>query len=126
MKKWEAIHTFFKSFGIPAYEENSVPTGKDKPAYPYIVYEMQQGGFDPDNDVALSFYIIDKMETFAPSYEIMDTIAEFIGDSKLYEIDNGYVRIKAGTPWAQNQRDGADNTIRRLHSIIMVTYYTSH
>lgn len=126
MKKWEAIYSFFSGFGIPAYEENSAPTGADKPAYPYIVYEMRQGSFDADIDVAMSFTIVDKNESFVPSYELLETMAETIGDSKVYELDNGYLKIRQGSPWGENQRDQNDNTIRRLYSIIMVTYYTSH
>lgn len=126
MKKWEALYQFFSSFGIEAYEENSVPTGDDAPAYPYIVYELKQGGFDANYDIALSFSIIDRKDSFVPSYELLDTIAETIGDSKIYELDNGYLRIRQGSPWGQNQRDNNDINIRRLYSIIMVTYYTSH
>lgn len=126
MKKWEAIYDFFSSFNIPAYEENSVPTGSEAPAYPYIIYEMNQGGFDANEDNALSFTIVDKLDSFVPSYELMDTIAEVIGDGKVYELDNGYLKIRQGSPWAQNQREPNDNTVRRLYSIIMVTYYTSH
>lgn len=126
MKKWEAVYSFFSGFNIPAYEENSAPTGEDKPSYPYIVYEMTQGGFDSSTDVALSFTIVDKNESFVPSYQIADEIAATIGNGKIIEIDNGYIKIAQGTPWAQNQRDPNDNTIRRLYSIVWVTYYTSH
>lgn len=126
MKKWEAIYSFFSSFNVPAFEENSVPTGSEKPNYPYIVYELNQGGFDANADNALSFSIIDKNYSFVPSYELMQEIADSIGDGKIYEIDNGYLKIKQGSPWAQNQREPNDNTVRRLYSVILVTYYTSH
>lgn len=126
MKKWEAVYNFFSSFNIPAYEENSAPTGSDKPSYPYIVYEMTQGGFNAYEDVALSFTIVDKNESFVPSYQIAEEIAGTIGNGKIIEIDNGYIKIAQGTPWAQNQRDPNDNTIRRLYGIVWVTYYTSH
>ena len=126
MKKWEAIYSFFSSFGIPAYEENSVPSGSDKPSFPYIVYEMQQGGFDAENDIALAFSIIDKYDSFVPSYELADTIASTIGNGLPIEIDDGYVKIAQGRPWAETQRDPEDDTIRRLYSIVWVTYYTNH
>lgn len=125
MKKWEALHSFYSSFGIDAYEQNLVPTGDNKPNYPYIVYEVQQGGFHQD-DVFLSFSIIDRGDSFVPAYTIMDDIAATIGDGKIYELDDGYLKISIGSPWAQNQRDANDDTIRRLYSIIVVTYYTSH
>lgn len=126
MKKWEALYSFFSSFGIPAYEENSIPTGSDRPSYPYIVYEMQQGGFDAEFDIALSFTIIDKYDSFVPSYELTDTIARTIGDGKIIEIDDGYIKIAQTSTWAKTQRDPEDNTIRRLYSVVWVTYYTNH
>lgn len=126
MKKWEAINTFFKGFNLPAYEENSVPTGRDKPTYPYIAYEMQQGGYEDDSDVFLAFSIIDKADSFKDTYRISNQIAEAIGDSKTYQLDNGYVRIQRATPWAQNQRDANDETVKRLYHIIEVTYYTAY
>lgn len=125
MKKWEALHSFYKGFGIEAYEENLVPTGENKPNYPYIVYEVQQGGFHQD-DVFLSFSIIGRGDSFVPLYTILDNMATEIGDGKIYELDNGYLKISIGSPWGQNQRDNSDDTIRRLYSIIQVTYYTSH
>ena len=38
LDKWQAQYTFWASFGIPAYEENSVPDQKEV-TYPYITYE---------------------------------------------------------------------------------------
>lgn len=127
MTKWQALYEFFSSFGVEAFEENSVPTGSDRPAYPYIVYEMQQGGFDANFDVALAFSIIDKYDSFIPSYELADEIANAIGDGKVIELDNGYIKIaQDSSNWAKTQRDPADNTIRRLYSVVWVTYYTNH
>ena len=103
-----------------------MPTGSDRPSYPYLVYEMQQGGFDAENDIALAFSIIDKNDSFIPCYNIADNIAQAIGNGKIIELDDGYVKIAQGSPWADNQRDPEDNTIRRLYSIIWVTYYTNH
>ena len=51
--KFEAIHSFWASFGIPAYDENTVPTGDDRPAYPYITYSAAVSEFW-DGPVALS------------------------------------------------------------------------
>ena len=40
MTREQAIFDFWNSFNIPAFEENSVPTGEDAPAYPYITYQL--------------------------------------------------------------------------------------
>ena len=38
MDKWQAIDKFWNSFGIPAYDENTVVTGDNSPTPPYITY----------------------------------------------------------------------------------------
>ena len=40
MNKEQAIHSFWSGFGLKAYDEQTVPTGDDAPAFPYITYEV--------------------------------------------------------------------------------------
>ena len=44
MDRWEAQYQFWNSFGVPAYEANSVPDVKNL-TYPYITSEAMAGGF---------------------------------------------------------------------------------
>ena len=46
MDRFQAIQTFWSSFGLPAYDENTIPSGDDKPALPYITYDFVDGDFD--------------------------------------------------------------------------------
>lgn len=41
--KWQGLDTFWNSFGIPAYDENSVPEDAE---LPYITYEASIGSFE--------------------------------------------------------------------------------
>ena len=41
--KWQAIQEFWESFGLPAYDESSVP---DDAKMPYITYSPQIGQMD--------------------------------------------------------------------------------
>ena len=36
MTKEAALHNFWSMFGVPAYEENAVPSGEDGAEFPYI------------------------------------------------------------------------------------------
>ena len=42
MTKAEALHSFYSSFGLTAYEENSVP---DDAEFPYITYNITTDSF---------------------------------------------------------------------------------
>ena len=45
MTKEQALTKFWESFGLTAYDENSVPSGENKPTYPYITYNVVTGSF---------------------------------------------------------------------------------
>ena len=50
--KAATIYEFWNSFEMPAYEENSVPTGEDAPKFPYITYQLVTDSLG--NEVAMS------------------------------------------------------------------------
>lgn len=56
MDKWEAQFAFWSGFGIPAYEENSVPTGENRPAFPYLTYQAVDAPFNEDVPVTASIW----------------------------------------------------------------------
>lgn len=69
MDKWEAQYAFWSGFGIPAYEENSVPTGA---VLPYLTYQAADAPFNVDTPVTASIWT----ESF--SWESADTLANTI------------------------------------------------
>jgi len=122
MDRYEALYQFWASFGIPAFEENSVPTGGDYPGYPYITYEAAVGGFD--SDVIANGYIW----TRSPSWLEADTLADTIEASlknggMLLPYTGGAIWITAEPNFAQNMGDQSDNMIKR--KILNVTYHYS-
>ena len=46
--KTQALCSFFSGLNLPAYEDNTVPTGKNAPELPYITYATATSGFDSD------------------------------------------------------------------------------
>ena len=52
MDKWQVLDRFWNSFGIPAYDENSVP---EDAVMPYITYSAVVSSFE--NPIPLAGYI---------------------------------------------------------------------
>lgn len=59
MTKAAAIYNFWSGFGIPAYEENSVPSGKDAPEFPYVTYQLITDSFGADVAMTASLWYRD-------------------------------------------------------------------
>lgn len=121
MDRWQALHNFWRSFGIPAYDENTVPEGEKMP---YITYELATGSFN-DGDVPLtaSIWYFDK--GWGDISRKADEISEYIGFGGVtLPTDTGYLWIKRRTPFAQRMSDTNDN-IRRVLLSISVEYFTT-
>jgi hypothetical protein len=108
--KAQALHAFWSSFGLPAYDENTVP---DDAKLPYITYEVATASLD-DGDVALSAHLWYFGKTWADISRKADEIARNIGfGGKTLKTDTGYVWIKRRVPFAQRMSESDDN-IRRI------------
>lgn len=121
MDRAQAIHKFWASFGIPAYDENTVP---DNAKLPYITYEVAIASFN-DGDVPLTANVW----YFGKSWEDItiktDEISERIGFGGVDLItDTGYIWLKRRTPFAQRMSDNEDN-IRRMLISISAEFFTS-
>ena len=55
MNKYEAQYVFWSSFGIPAYEENSVPDTRSI-TFPYITYQAIGAEVTADTFINVSIY----------------------------------------------------------------------
>ena len=53
MTKAAAIYQFWNSFGLTAYEENSVPV---EAAFPYITYQLVTDSFDREIPLVASIW----------------------------------------------------------------------
>ena len=114
--KAKTYDRFWKSFGLRAFEENSIPTGKHKPDMPYITYEASTGTFNETVPLVASIW------TRSPSWEralqITDSIADKITDGGCIQSsddDTGVIWIKKGFPFVQRMPDEAeDNMVKRI------------
>ena len=109
MDRWQAQYQFWAGFGVPAYEENSVPSWAKMP---YITYQAMVGGFGDVMTVTASIW--DK----STSWEFADTLADRIENAIRLSLpiayDDGMYRVYIGnTPFSQNMGDPEDDQVKR-------------
>ena len=123
MDKFQALQTFWSSFGLPAYDENTVPTGDAKPSYPYITYDAVVSNLGVP--VALSGSIWYYGTSWAQITAKMAEVQAGIGrGGKYIPIDGGALWIKQGSPFAQRVSDPND-MVRRIFINIEAEFITA-
>lgn len=122
--KAATIYEFWNSFEMPAYEENSVPTGEDAPKFPYITYQLVTDSLG--NEVAMSASIWYRGTSWLEANAKTEEISQRIGrKGAVLDCNGGKVWIKRGTPFAQNMGDESDNLIKRKYLNITAEYLTA-
>lgn len=125
MDSLQTLHSFWSSFELKAYDENTVPdnamTVNDGK---YITYSVVTAYFD--EPVMLSASLWYKSTSWAEITQKATQIGETIGlGGKVLKTDDGYIWLKRGVPFAQRMSD-EDDTIRRIYLNIEVEYFTSN
>jgi len=111
MDRYEAQYNFWSSFGVPAYEQNSVPD-LDDVTFPYITYEAIATPWDGDASINASIW------TRSTSWLTADTLANAImtaiqDGGQVLHYDGGMIWITAENPFAQSMGDPDDDRIKR-------------
>ena len=122
MTKTQALNSFWNNFGVPAYEESTVPPNAQMP---YITYNVATGKLEDTVLLSASLWY---HETSWKNIELKaDEIAEAIGKQGYYiaRIDDGYLYITQGAPFAQRMSDD-DPDVRRIYLNIAVEYLTAY
>ncbi len=113
MKFEEALHQFWNSFGVNAYDENTVP--EDAP-YPRITYEVVFGNFDSDSISSVDIW--DYGRFWDGVTDIKDLIMERIGE----DCGGGDIRYDGGkiTLYAEQWRRTPDDNPEIRHITINI------
>ena len=121
MTKAAAIYQFWSSFGLTAYEENTVPTDA---AFPYITYQLVTDSFDREIQLSASIWYRSESWTAinAKTEEISHKISR---GGKIIACDGGAIWLKRGQPFAQNMRDESDDLIKRKYLNITAEFMTA-
>ena len=121
MTKAAAIYQFWNSFGLTAYEENTVP---DNAVFPYITYQLVTDSFDREIPLSASLWYRSESWTAinAKTEEISQKISR---GGKIIACDGGAIWIKRGQPFAQNMGDESDDLIKRKYLNITAEFMTA-
>ena len=121
MTKAAAIYQFWNSFGLTAYEENTVP---DDAKFPYITYQLVTDSFDREVAVTASLWY--RSESWTDINAKTDEISQEISrGGKIIACDGGAIWLKRGQPFAQNMRDESDDLIKRKYLNITAEFMTA-
>ena len=118
MDLWEAQYKLWSGFGIPAYEENSVPNKKDgvteaeNVEFPYITYQAMSGSHN--EDVYPSASIWTRKTSWEQADQLSDAIMDALSKSgeRIY-FDGGVLWITPNAPFSQSMGDPSDFLIKR-------------
>lgn len=122
MTKSQALNQFWGGFGVPAYDENSVP---DDAVFPYITYTESLDSLG--NVLTLTANIWDKSTSWKFVTDKQEEIARRIGEYGHYMVplDGGGLYLTKGTPFAQRMAD-SDNDIKRVYLVVMGEFLTKY
>ena len=119
MDKQQAYYSFWSSFSIPAYDENSVPDGA---GFPRIDYQVLI------DDLDAPVFPMAKIWYRDTSWEDVDkkvaAISAYIENMEQIAIDNGYMNIEKGNSFAQRIIDEKDQTVKGYLLNLQVEFFT--
>lgn len=122
MNKQQAYNAFWNSFGVLAFEENSVPdddiieemikSGIATAKYPYITYQVLIG--DIEQPLYPTASIWDRSTSWERADTLSNSISARIQEMGTVKLDDGRLFITKGSPYAQHMSEEADRYIRRV------------
>jgi hypothetical protein len=126
MTKAEALYYFWSQFGVPAFDENTIPTGADSPSMPYITYESSTDSLG--GELALTGSLWSRSASWESAENLAELIAATIAGRGFWitKIKGGYLRIFKRSPFAQRMADPSDDMIRRIVINITAEFMTAY
>lgn len=121
MDKAQALHSFWSSFGLTAYDEQTVPDGA---GLPYITYHAATDSLDNVIPLTASIWYhgTSWTEVTAKAKEVAKRIGEYGYETAAF--DGGYLYITKGSPFAQRVSDAEQ--IRRIYINITVEFISAY
>ena len=125
MTKEAALYNFWSMFGLPAYEENSVPSGEDGAEFPYITYQVVTDSFG--NDVALTGSVWYRSTSWKEANAKAQEISNMLSRGGVtISCDGGIVWLRRGVPFAQSMGDDSDDLIKRKYINLVAEFMTAN
>lgn len=121
ISKEQALNTFWNSFEIPAYDENTVP---DDIEMPYITYSVGTASLGETISLYASiWYYSTRWEDISKK---AIEIEEYIGRGGVSQpYSNGRIWIKRGIPFSQRMSEPGNDAVRRIYLNIEVEFQSA-
>lgn len=125
MTKMQALNQFFESFGLDAYQEDSIYAAGTALPLPYITYNITLDNlYGGSRGCHMTVWY--RTASWKPLEDKQAEIAESIGISgKVIPVDGGYIWIKRGKPFAQPMGDPADKFVKRIVFNLEIEFETA-
>ena len=118
MDKLQAYDAFWQGFGIPAYDENSIPSDAQ---FPYITYEA--GVSDFDHEIPLTANVWYKGTGWLNATQKQAEIGQKIGRvGIMIPYDGGAFWLKKAAPFAQRLGSEENDLIKRYVLQVVVEF----
>lgn len=117
-KRERALYSFWSGFGLPAYDETSVP---DNAQFPYLTYETAISDFNSSIPLSMSlwYYSASWQGVTDKAHEIL---AELKDGGKFIKYEDGAMWMTLQSPTYQRMSDDASDMIRRIIINVMVEF----
>ena len=131
MNKAQALQAFWSSFGLNAYDENTVPDDAPKR---YITYSVATDSMDRvvnltasiwDQDTTSWAFVEETAETIAKALEERDLTRMGI-QAPTIPLDTGRLFLTKGSPFAQRMEDPGSDLTRRIYLNIQAEFLTAY
>lgn len=123
-EKEKTLHKFWNSFGVPAYDETTVPDDATFPRITYNVATDSLGGV-----VSLHADLWYRSSSWQGVTDLAETIAKTVkqfGYITLPIEGGGYIYLCGGTPFAQRIDDPDDDSIKRIYINVQAEFLTAY
>ena len=107
MDKEQAIQDFWSRFGWQAFAENSLPTGENAPALPFITYSVSLDSIG--SPVLLTGTLRDRNTSWKRLSNKTEEIADYLDKIYPIKITKGYMYLTPGSPFAQRMSGTEDD-----------------
>ena len=122
MNKYQALHDFWCSFGLPAYDIYSVPVNAE---LPYLTYSVSIGAIDEPVFMSVSLWY--RSDSWVEIDRKANEIEQKLGTGgQVLKLDNGRLFLFRGTPFARRLNDMNDTKIKQIFINIGAEFFTAY
>lgn len=120
MDKQQGIQSFWGSFGIPAYDQYTVPHDAK---YPYFTYETVIGSLDEPLETGGKLW--DRTNEWDFLDSMANRVAKKISEMGPIKIDEGYLYITKSIPFGRRIDDNEDAYAKGISFNIRIEFFTN-